>query len=199
MTYAVTYLTHPISLTTTSVGGSDCLTMLAGRCVDRFLGRRNEDSALLHSVEASFRLHLFSDLHLLGSLNYTQGDVRLVGTADVREPMWRVPPLTGLGSLQLRRPRSILSLAEVGARAAMSQRRLASQDRLDPTICPLGSALCDGSPWFAVTYLRGSLRLSRQIYLSGILENLTNETYRIHGSGIPGPGLGAHLTLEGNL
>jgi hypothetical protein len=56
-----------------------------------------------------------------------------------------------------------------------------------------------GSPWLVVTYLRGSLRLSRQIYLSGILENLTNDTYRIHGSGIPGPGLGAHLTLEGNL
>ncbi len=199
LTYAVTYLAHPISMTTTSLGGSDCQTMLAGRCVDRFLARRNENSALLHSVEASFRLNLFSDLHLLGSLNYTQGDVRLVGTADVQEPMWRVPPLTGLGSLQLRRPRSILSLAEVGARASMSQRRLASQDRLDPTICPLGAAACDGSPWFVVTYLRGSLRLSRQIYLSGILENLTNDTYRIHGSGIPGPGLGAHLTLEGNL
>lgn len=199
LTYAVTYLAHPISMTTTSLGGVDCPTMLAGRCVDRFLARRNEESALLHSVEASFRLNLFSDLHLLGSLNYTQGDVRLVGTTQVEEPMWRVPPLTGLGSLQLRRPRSILSLAEVGARASMSQRRLASQDRLDPTICPLGAANCDGSPWFVVTYLRGSLRLSRQIYLSGILENLTNETYRIHGSGIPGPGVGAHLTLEGNL
>jgi hypothetical protein len=114
--------------------------------------------------------------------------------------MWRVPPLTGLGSLQLRRPRSILSLAEVGARAsACLSDELASQDRLDPTICPIGAAACDGSPWLVVTYVRGSLRLSRQIYLSGTLENLTNETYRVHGSGIPGPGLGAHLTLEGNL
>jgi hypothetical protein len=39
-----------------------------------------------------------------------------------------------------------------------------------------------------MTYVRGSLRLSRQIYLSGTLENLTNETYRVHGSGIPVPG-----------
>lgn len=81
----------------------------------------------------------------------------------------------------------------------MSQRRLASQDRLDPTICPTGPTLCDGSPWFVMTYLRGSLRLSRQIYLSGVLENLSNDTYRIYGSGVPGPGLGAHLALEGNL
>jgi len=199
LTYAVNYLLHPISMALMPLGGRDCLSMLAGRCVDQLLGRRNEDSALLHSVEAGFRLNLFSNLHLLGSLLYTYGDVKLAGQSSVYEPMWRVPPLTGLGSLQLRRPRSILSLAEVGARAATSQRRLSSQDRLDPTICPLGGAVCDGSPWFVVTYLRGSLRLSRQIYLSGILENLTNETYRVHGSGLPGPGLGAHLTLEGNL
>ena len=48
---------------------------------------------------------------------------------------------------------------------------------------------CDGSPWFVATYLRTSLRLSRQIYLSALLENLTNDTYRIHGSGVPGPDL----------
>lgn len=199
LNYAVTYLTNPISLTTVSIGGSGCYSMLGGRCVEQLLGRRNEASALLHTVEASFRLNLFSDLHLLGALNYTYGDVTLAGQTGAQEPMWRVPPLMGLGALQFRRPRSILSLAEVGARAAMSQRRLASQDRLDPTICPTGPTLCDGSPWFVVTYLRGSLRLSRQIYLSGVLENLSNETYRVYGSGVPGPGLGAHLTLEGNL
>jgi len=199
LNYAVTYLKNPLALTTVSVGGSGCYPTMDGRCVEQLLGRRNEDSALLHSVEASFRLNLFSDLHILGALNYTYGDVKLAGKNDATEPMWRVPPLMGLGALQLRRPRSILSLAEVGARAAMSQRRLASQDRLDPTICPTGPTLCDGSPWFVMTYLRGSLRLSRQIYLSGVLENLSNDTYRIYGSGVPGPGLGAHLALEGNL
>jgi outer membrane receptor protein involved in Fe transport len=197
--YAVNQLVNPISLASTKVGGADCYALIGGRCVDRLLTRRNEGSALLHSVEGSFRLHLFSDLHLLGSISYTSGEVRSTSGPDVREPMWRVPPLMGLGSLQLRRPRSILSLAEVGARAAASQRQLSSQDRLDATVCPLGATLCDGSPWFVMTYVRGSLRLSRQIYLSGTLENLTNETYRVHGSGIPGPGLGAHLTLEGNL
>ncbi len=197
--YAVNRLEHPISLTTARVGSMDCFSLLAGRCVDRLLTRRNENSALLHSVEGSFRLNLFSDVHLLGSLTYTYGDVRLAGSTGEVEPFWRVPPLWGLGALRLRRPRSILSLAEVGARAGASQRRLSSQDKLDATICPPGATICDGSPWFVVTYLRASMRVSRQLYLSGLLENLTNDTYRVHGSGVAGPGLGAHLTLEGNL
>lgn len=197
--YAINSLQHPISMATTTVGMMDCFTLLAGRCVDRLLTRRNEDSALLHSIEGSFRLNLFSDVHLLGSASYTYGNVLLSGPTGGSEPMWRVPPLMGLGALQFRRPRSMLALAEIGARAAASQRRLSSQDLQDPTICPLGSTLCDGSPWFVVTYLRTSLRLSRQLYLSALLENLTNETYRIHGSGVPGPGLSAQLTLEGNL
>ncbi len=197
--YAVNSLVHPISLTTTALMATDCYTLVAGRCVDRLLARRNESSALLHSVEGSFRLNLFSDVHLLGSVSYTYGSVLLSGPMGGTEPFWRVPPLWGMGALQFRRPRSMLALAEIGARAAASQRRLASQDKLDATICPLGMAQCDGSPWFVATYLRTSLRLSRQIYLSALLENLTNDTYRIHGSGVPGPGLGAHLTLEGNL
>ena len=99
LNYAVTYLKNPLALTTVSVGGSGCYPTMDGRCVEQLLGRRNEDSALLHSVEASFRLNLFSDLHILGALNYTYGDVKLAGKNDATEPMWRVPPLMGLGLL----------------------------------------------------------------------------------------------------
>ena len=36
------------------------------------------------------------------------------------------------------------------------------------------------------------------VYLTAAVENLTNTTYRYHGSGIDGPGLGASVTLEAN-
>ena len=72
------------------------------------------------------------------------------------EPMC-VPPLMGLGALHFDGHDRSLSLAEVGARAAMSQRRLASQDRLGSNDGPTGPTLCDGSPWFWDDVSRGSL------------------------------------------
>ena len=34
--------------------------------------------------------------------------------------------------------------------------------------------------------------------MTAALENVTNSTYRLHGSGVVGPGLGANASFEGN-
>lgn len=206
--YAVNRLTHPISLVQTKKG--DCSSVSSGSCVDRYrfkdaaawetlLSRRNDAWALFHSVETSFRLNLFGQVHVLGSLGFAYGDLVSWDDLSKSQPFSRVPPLWGKGALQYRKPRSMLTLLEGGARLAASQARLSEQDRFDVTICPLGPVDCRGTGGYVVTYLRAALRLSRQMYLSGQFENLAGETYRVHGSGIPGPGLGAHIALEGNL
>lgn len=205
-TYSFTYLTDPISLTAVEVGGRTCYVEDGGRCVDRLLSRRNEPSARIHAVEASARLHLLGGFALYAMVAYAHGEVQRLpapgqaALGPAADPLWRVPPLHGFGTLQLRRPRSLLSFAEVGVRWATAQTRLSVQDRLDPSVCPpasMASMACDGTRGFIVGFARGALRLTRRAHITGTIENLSNETYRLHGSGVTAPGLGAYIAMEG--
>ncbi len=199
--YAVTYLDSPLSVVPVLLGGQQCLASGDGHCVDRFLTRRSEPSALLQSVEVSTRVYLLGGISLVGAVNYTHADVnRLadVGHPARSEPLWRVPPLYGLGAVQLRRPRSELTFIEVAVRWAAAQTRLSSQDLYDSTICLPNQLTCTETPGYLVVSARAAMRLSRRIYMTAALENVTNSTYRLHGSGLVGPGLGANVSFEGN-
>ncbi|MFO0576390.1 MAG: TonB-dependent receptor [Polyangia bacterium] len=205
-TYSITYLSDPLSVSTAVLNGHTCYPA-EDRCTDRLLTRRNERSALIHAVEASARLNLLGGLAAYATVTYAHGDVQRLpppglsgqpAGAVSSDPLWRVPPLFGFGSLQLRRPRSLLSFAEIGVRWGLAQRRLSIQDVLDPTVCPPGQPSCDGTPGFLVVTARGALRLSRRLHVTGTIENLANETYRLHGSGVASPGLGAYIAMEGN-
>lgn len=199
--YAFTYLDSPISVVPVVVMGQPCLLDPDGGCIDRFLTRRSEPSAILHSVEASGRVYLLAGISIVATINYTHATVNR--EADPQgpartEPLWRVPPLYGLGAIQLRRPRNVLSFLEVGLRWAAPQTRLSSQDLYDSTICLPTQRTCTETPGYLVISGRASLRLSRRMYLAAALENVSNATYRLHGSGLVGPGLGANVSFEGN-
>ncbi len=200
-TYAFTYLDSPLAVVPVVLSGQPCRLAPDGSCIDRFLTRRSEPNAVLHSVEASARVYLLAGISILGAVNYTHGTVNR--QADPQgpartEPLWRVPPLYGLGAIQLRRPRSVLSFLEVGLRWAAPQTRLSSQDLYDSTICLPTQRVCTETPGYLVISGRTSLRVSRRMYLTATLENVSNATYRLHGSGIVGPGLGANVSFEGN-
>ncbi len=113
---------------------------------------------------------------LYGNLAWTRGDDRVAG-----QPLRRVPPLKGVvGSRWQVSPDLWLDLRAV---FAGRQDRLAPGDRTDPRI-PVG-----GTPGFAIFHLSGGFELDRVGTFTLALENLTDETYRLHGSGIDGPGL----------
>jgi outer membrane receptor protein involved in Fe transport len=202
LVYAFTYLDSPLSVVPVLLMSQSCMLTPEGRCIDRFFTRRSEPSALMHSVEASARIYLFAGLSVLGSLSYTHADVNRLADAQNparTEPMWRVPPLYGMGALQLRRPRpEVLSLVEVALRWAAPQTRLSSQDLYDSTVCLPNQVSCTQTPGYLVVSARTSLHLTRRMYLTAALENITNATYRLHGSGINGPGLGGNVSFEGN-
>ena len=201
-TYSYTYLDSPLALGELSVAGQPCVLGTDGRCADRFLQRANADFAQLHTIEAMVRARLLWGLSAWATIQYTHGEAVRPGSpgaaTQITEPMWRVPPLYGVAALQLRRPRSVWSFAEVALRWAAPQNRLAAQDRLDPTVCAASLQTCNGTPGYLIVSLRSSLRLARQMYLSGTIENITNEGYRLHGSGISSAGLGANIGLEAN-
>ena len=85
-----------------------------------------------------------------------------------------------------------------GLRWAGPQRQLAAEDFFDPTIClpSLPIEQCHGTPGFVALTLRSALRLSRQLYMTGSIDNITNDSYRFHGSGVDGSGVGVNVAVE---
>jgi hemoglobin/transferrin/lactoferrin receptor protein len=73
--------------------------------------------------------------------------------------------------------------AEVTGIFAARQDRLSADDISDTSRIPPG-----GTPGYEVLALRGGYRVTRNVDLTWAIENVTNEDYRIHGSGINEPG-----------
>ncbi len=145
-----------------------------------------------------FRPH--RSVSLIGAGNWTKGDnFRADGS---RVPLSRIPPLSGLFAARVRLPGFLDNdrfFGEAIVRGARKQDRLSPEDERDARI-PEG-----GTPgWVTLNARLGwsgpmeFIGLSRaQLLLS--FENLTNEAYKIHGSGVFGPGRGIHLGLSGTF
>jgi outer membrane receptor protein involved in Fe transport len=111
--------------------------------------------------------------------------------------MSRVAPLQGSFALTWQHRRRYW--AEATLRWSARQDRLAPIDYQDDRICPDGPDRCDGTPGYAVIGLAGGLRLSRHATVVIRLENLTNEAYRLHGSGVWAPGRSGTAELRLSL
>lgn len=109
-----------------------------------------------------------------------------------RVPLSRIPPLNGTAELRWHW-REIGIWASAGLRWALIQDRLALSDESDERI-PIG-----GTPGFAVLDLRAGYRPNQHLMISLLLENVTDEAYRYHGSSINGPGRGFMLSVELSL
>jgi hemoglobin/transferrin/lactoferrin receptor protein len=206
--YAFTHVSSLVVLSPTTVAGANCTMSIEGQACERLLARQSSGPAQLHSVEAAMRLYLFWGLYLRGHVNYTHGTFvagalppattgPTAGAPSEPSPVPRIPPVNGVAAIEMRRPRSIFSFAEVAVTWAGPQPRLAVQDAFDPTVCVPGALSCRGSLGFLVVALRGSLRLNDQLHVSGAIDNVVNDSYRYHGSGVDGAGVGANVALEG--
>ena len=69
--------------------------------------------------------------------------------------------------------------------------KLATEDKLDTQRIPPG-----GTPGYAVCNIRAGTRLTKSISISLAVENIFDEDYRIHGSGVNEPGRNVILTAE---
>lgn len=181
-------------------------TAVAGETVTpdgtRYLQRVNADSARVHALEAQGTLALAPRWKLSASVTWSHGtqlrrDLRSADpTATIEEPLPKSPPLNGVLSLSYRREDG--AFAELSARWAAAQTRLAETDRGDLRICP-ESPTCTGTPGFLAVHARGGLELGEAFNVGLTVQNITNQTYRFHGSGVDEPGLSAVLSLEARL
>lgn len=134
--------------------------------------KMNLESAFLRGAEANIGYRPAPGLSVEGSLIYTYG-------ADAAgNPLRRIPPLNGRVLLRYERNNWWVK-AEV--LFAGTQSRLSGGDIDDDRIAD------GGTPGWSVINLRGGYDW-KQVSLRAGLENLLDEAYRIHGSGVDGMG-----------
>jgi outer membrane receptor protein involved in Fe transport len=147
-----------------------------GRVVVRSENRNEVD---LYGLEGSLRWLAGDNIDVYLALNWTRGEE--TGPGGVRFPADRVPPFNGrLGLSWQARPKLRL---EPFLLFAARQDRLSPRDVQDPRIDPDGTdawlTLNLNLVWQACDWLDLGLKL----------ENLTDQAYREHGSGIDAPGV----------
>lgn len=130
-------------------------------------------------LATSYRFH--PQWTAFGNLTWIDGEVDTFPSSRprrVREPISRLMPMTGLAGLRWEHP-SGKHWVEGIATIADRQENLSSRDKSDTSRIPRG-----GTPSYTVFSLRSGWQIKENVSLTVSLENLTDEDYRIHGSGL---------------
>ena len=150
----------------------------------------NAGEAMLWGSEAKLMLDVGYGFSLGGGLTYTWGEESIDDAPDM--PLSKIPPL--FGSVNLRydtKPGDVWTgYAEVYVRAAGKQDRLSASDEKDVRI-PDG-----GTPGWWTLNFRAGVELYKRWQLGLSVENLLDETYKYHASGVYSPGVNAILTTR---
>lgn len=142
--------------------------------------KQNSAESFIRGLEAEAEYEFLTNLLAYGGLTYTYGQNVTAG-----EPFRRIPPLNGRVGLTYQAGGwwGRAELLYAGA-----QTRLAQGDKDDNRIAK------GGTPAWRVLNLNGGYRW-KLVTLSAELQNLTDEAYRTHGSGVDGVGRSAWLSV----
>lgn len=151
----------------------------------------NGSEAWIAGLELQGSWNFSPNWTLSGFLTYQYGDNErpafLTGPGrTITEPLSRLSPLRG--SLALRYQPTEKWWVEARVIAAAKADRLSAGDLEDTQRIPPG-----GTPSYITASLFAAYRATERLQLNLALENLTDEDYRIHGSGLNEPGFGAVL------
>ena len=145
-------------------------------------------------METQVTVRLPRGFYLLSWLSFTRGDLTMPLAGSPSQPIRRLSPLQGLTAVGYRHRQGYW--AEVALRWSTRQDRLSPGDLLDGRICPGGPEGCNGTPGFAVFSLAGGVSLGPHVDLALRIENVSNEAYKYHGSGVYAPGLSAMALIK---
>jgi hemoglobin/transferrin/lactoferrin receptor protein len=164
---------------------------------DLFTGQQTEDGmeivqstnlnkVTLVGIEVGSRYRFSAHIELFSSLNFTWGEEEF---RDGRtRPADRIPPVNGrVGIFYQYTPRVWV---ESFVLFAAAQDRLSARDLTDPRINPEGTA------GWATVNVRVGWELTDTYRVRFALENLFDESYREHGSGINAPGINALVAVD---
>ena len=173
----------------------------------------NVDEAQFQGIELAGLTPIQSAWSVFGNVALIRGEVLKIGgkAPDPKKP-WeartrREPPLNGILGIQWE-PMNTQYWATLYVRGAAAQRRLNRSDIRDPrmpgkTRDPAevefdsnGYAVDAGTPGWWTLNVRGGVRLFDYTRLTLTLENLLDQRYRPHGTGVNAPGFNVSLTLD---
>lgn len=146
--------------------------------------RSNRDSRV-NGLELAAACDMGANWELYGNISYFLGEDLVRG-----EPLSRIPPTQGI--LGARWSNACNSYLDFFAWMSDRQDRLNFQDVSDSRI-PDG-----GTPGFATFNVRMGRQLTPYQSISLNLENLFDKAYRVHGSGVDGPGFTAIVSYTLN-
>lgn len=153
----------------------------------------NAGKGLLWGTEGSFLWGLPGSWSLSGNIAYTWGEEKISGGKDI--PLTRIPPLFGQFKIRYDFLKhgghgGWQGFAETYIRAAAKQDRLSAEDLKDSRV-PKG-----GTPGWWTWNIRIGASMWNHLRWHLDLENILNQKYKYHGSGIYNPGASLVLTLE---
>ena len=163
---------------------------------DFVITKENAGDGYAYGVEAGVGLQVDPHWNVFGTIAYLEGKVDTFPTsAPVKEEEYldRLMPLNGrIGA----RWTDLEDRAwfETTLDLAADADKLSTRDEGDTSRIPPG-----GTPGYAVFSLRGGWRVSQRCRVEVALENLFDEDYRIHGSGLNQPGRNLILGLTFGL
>ncbi|MGD9611492.1 MAG: TonB-dependent receptor [Kiritimatiellia bacterium] len=147
--------------------------------------KKNAGEGYVAGVELTLGWQVAEDWHLRLMGSWMEGQVDAYPTSDpvaVRDDVSRLMPLTGQAAVRWQ-PAGQLYWFEAVVDAAEKATRLSADDERDGQRIPDG-----GTPGYAVLTLRGGATVQDDLRLTVALENVADEDYRIHGSGVNEPG-----------
>ena len=146
----------------------------------------NAGETSIHGAEAGIDIEFSETVRAHAVLNYTWGR-EIIETA-AAQPADRIPPLSGKFSLQVDlNPRWTL---QSWITVAGDQDRLSDRDIRDVRIDP------DGTAGWAILGTRATWTPNESWTVDLVADNLLDEGYRVHGSGIDAPGRNFAITIR---
>ena len=173
----------------------------------------NVDEAQFQGVELAGLVPVLPAWSVYGNAALLRGEVLKIGgkAPDPKKP-WeartrREPSLNGIVGIQWE-PLNTQFWATLYVRGAAEQRRLNRSDIRDPRIPGKtrdpaevkfdanGNAVDAGTPGWWTVNIRGGVKLYEYTRLTLALENLLDQRYRPHGSGVNAPGFNVSLSWD---
>lgn len=166
-----------------------------GQIIDELqeVTKKNAGDGYVTGVELTLGYQVAEDWHLRALGSWMDGEVDAYPTSDpvaVRNYLSRLMPLTGEAALRWQ-PSGKAFWAEAVVDAAAKADRLSADDERDTQRIPPG-----GTPGYVTLTLRSGVTLADALEITLALENMTDEDYRIHGSGVNEPGRNLVLQAE---
>ena len=151
----------------------------------------NASDGWLAGGEIAVSCKLSQQWRAMASVSYVDGEADAyptsTATSTVVEPLSKLMPLTGTLALRWTQEQGRFWV-EGRTIAANHEDRLNSADRLDTSRIPPG-----GTPGYCVLMLSSGYKATDNLDLFLTLENVTDTSYRIHGSGVNQSGFNAIL------